>query len=145
MLTIVLPIYALGAPPTHGRPSRPTQVIIEIDLSERQLHVEKRTGGRRQELAGPILAVNAPSMRTGRFRPTRLYQRFKTVSGNTYLENVIFFDGARAIRTTRLFDRLQRQDQRITGGIVLEPDFGSLLYDTVERYGPKNTTVVVRN
>jgi hypothetical protein len=134
----------LLAGPAFAAPKKATKVIVQVDVAAHALRVEKVTKNRRQRLDARALPMVKESMRAGVFRPTRLFQRFRSINGNIYLENVIFFDGSHTIRTSRIYNRIAQAGTPVTGSVTLEPDFGSLLFDTIAQYGKENTVIVIR-
>lgn len=129
----------------HGAPApHDTKVLIQIDRNHQVLRVEKIRGKSRRHINGQTLPVVKESLQPGWYRPSRIKQHFRSINGNVYLENVIFFDGNRTIRTTRLYKQMLREQNRIAGSVVLEPDFGQILFETVKRYGMSNTWIYVR-
>ena len=128
-----------------SRPIKKGKIIITIDLRAQKLWVDKYTKHRAVRLEANTLPVVKESIHSGRFHPTKCKTHFRTVNGNTYLENVIFFDRAHAIRTSRDFQAFRKSGRPTTGQIVLEADFGQILYETVQDYGPQQTEIRIRD
>jgi hypothetical protein len=129
----------------HSSRHRPQgRIEITIDLARHTLQIDKATSRGQFHLTGWTLPVVNGSLHPGVYHPTQLWHRYRTVNGNAYLENVIFFDGARAIRTTRLFNRLKQEGRPVSGQVVLEADLGMIIYQTVQAYGRNQTVIRVQ-
>ncbi len=123
----------------------PTTIVITVDINRQRLWVEKVKGKtvKRERLLinDRILPINKDSLHAGTFRPTRTISSYRSSNGNANLENIVFLDGGRSIRTTRHFDQVLRAGGQPSGSILLQPDFGRLLFQTVKRYGTHNTII----
>jgi hypothetical protein len=146
---ILLP---LGSAAAHAASSKPAafpqkrgKIVITVDLRSQKIWVDKY-GARKDVLRvdGVTLPIVKPSIHAGRFRPSKIYNRFRTIGGNTYLENVIFFDGSHSIRTTRLFSEMLKAGRPVAGQVILEPDFGQIVFETVRAYGVGQTEIRIR-
>lgn len=129
---------------SHRHVRKIGRIVITVDLSQNKLWLDKYTNRGNFRLEGATLPVVPESIHTGHYRPTKIYNRFRTHHGNTFLENLLFFDGAHTIRTTRLFKEMLKGQRPASGQVVLEADFGQILYDTVNDYGTKQTEIRIR-
>jgi len=118
------------------------RAVIQVDLNARVLRLETIDGNARRKLDVEILPVVAESFHRGSFTPhEKIYRKFRSLGGNVYLENVIYFSGNRSIRTASAA-ALARQD-RTSNSIALDPDAGSLVFDTIKRVGTRNTQIII--
>lgn len=138
-------LIALGSSAqTFARPMGKVTILITLSTNTVQV-IKVNAKGKKFELNGEILPAMGQSLHTGRFRPSKIFERFRTINGNATLENVVFFDGHRTLRTSRLFARMKQEGRRVSGQIVLEPELGSIVFDTIHQYGLANTEIRIRN
>ncbi|MBX3021488.1 MAG: hypothetical protein KF799_07390 [Bdellovibrionales bacterium] len=140
VLTLVLGPGALAA----TTPAMGTKVIIQVDLSARMLRVEKLSGNTKKHLDSRTLPVVKDSMKAGWHRPSSVKQVYRPTRNGTYLENMISFNGSRSLRSSRYFEQMATDKVQTSGTIIVEPDFGMILFDTVKRYGTSNTWIYIR-
>lgn len=143
LLLVLLTLLAHGVP-AAASVSGNTKVIIQVDVNAGAIRVEKLEGGRRKHLDGHTLAIKKESFRAGWFKPVRVEQHFRKKKGSTYLENVVFFAGSRTIRTSRYYSEMEKAGHPVSGSVIVESDYGQILYSTVKRYGPENTWILIR-
>lgn len=123
------------------------KVFLTVSLSKNSATLTKITPqGRRLELHGWILPVRAESLRLRQpFRPQQMRDRFKSKFGNAVLTDVILFDNNKTLRTSKLFRKMWAAGSKVSGSIVMEPEFGSIVFDTIETYGMDKTVITIRN
>lgn len=140
ILTLLIgPACAFGSAPATG-----TRVIIQVDTTAGAIRVDKVHNGKSKHIESRTLPIVKDSWKAGWYRPIRLERKFRTHHGNVYLKDVIFLAGSRTIRTSRHFDQIAAAKTPVAGAIVLPPDFGSIVYDTVDRFGTSNTWIQIR-
>lgn len=118
------------------------RAVIQVDLNARLLRLETFEGNKRRKLDIGILPAVADSFHADTFVPyPKIYRRFRSIGGNVYLQNVIYFDGNRSIRTAT--PEAQKRGDRPSSQIAIDPDYGSLVFDTIRRVGPQNTSITI--
>lgn len=117
------------------------KVTIDVSLSKNTLVVTKASRLGTATLNGAIIPVVQGSIHTGTFQPTQTFERYWTYNGSTTLQHVIRFGRNGNIRTSRMFKSWQASGTPAAGSIVLDPDLGMLLFDTVRKYGVANTLI----
>jgi len=140
----ILTVIMGPAPAFAARSAAGTRIVIQVDTNAGAVRVDKVRHNTTKHIQGRSLPIVKDSWKAGWYRPIRLERKFRTVNGNTYLENVIFLAGSRTIRTSRYFNRIAADKTPVSGTVVLEPDFGSILFETVSRYGTANTWIHIR-
>lgn len=132
-------LFALGLSAVHAHAGR---AVIQVDLNARVLRLETFENGTHKKLDIQTLPVVPESFHAGEFTPSdKMYRRFRSANGNVYLENVIYFDGTRSLRTASAA-ALARRD-RAAGAIALDPDIGDIVFTTVHRIGARNTRIII--
>jgi hypothetical protein len=120
------------------------KVFLTVSLSLKSAVLVKITPkGKRMELRGEILPTNATSMHLSVFRPLKMRERFQSQGGNVILKDVVLFDRNKTLRTSKLFARMKAEGQRVSGSIVMEPEFGSIVFDTIRTYGLNKTVITI--
>lgn len=121
------------------------KVFLTVSLSKNSATLTKITPkGKRMEIHGWILPVRQESMRLSQpFRPQQMRDRFQSRGGNVILENVVSFDNNKTLRTSRMFEKMRVSGRKISGSIVMEPEFGSIVFDTIRTYGMDKTVITI--
>jgi hypothetical protein len=120
------------------------KVFLTVSLSMNSAVLVKITPkGKRMELRGEILPTNTASMHLSVFRPLKMRERFQSQGGNVMLKDVVLFDRNKTLRTSKLFARMKAEGQRVSGSIVMEPEFGSIVFDTIRTYGLNKTVITI--
>lgn len=127
--------------------AREAKVNVLIDLSSKSVLIEKiNKRGKRFVINGEIIPVAPGTIQPGVYRPKKMVGRFRTLNGNTYVENLIYFADNRALRTTRMFSTWRQSGRPSNASVVMEAEVGSILYDTIrdKEYGLRNTRIEIR-
>lgn len=121
------------------------KVFLTVSLSKNIATLTKITPkGERMELRGWILPARPESLRLNQpFRPQEMREQFRSRGGNATLENLILFDNNKALRTSRMFRKMWSSGRKVSGFIVMEPEFGSIVFDTIRTYGVDKTVITI--
>ena len=116
------------------------KVVARIDLSTQTMYVS--IGGE-PTYAWPISTARRGYVTpVGNYRPTRMHREYysRKYHGSP-MPYSIFFRGGYAIHGTYQIKQLGRPASH--GCVRLHPDNARRLFNLVQRYGPKNTRIVV--
>lgn len=125
-------------------PRLDARIWVQVDRKANALRMWK-LGSQRKKLDMRTAPILAASLRPGIYHPTKVYRRYRAADGNASLENLVEFDHTRSIRSSRMFDQLRENNQSTAGAVIVEPELGTILAQTIHQYGVGNTVIEVVN
>lgn len=124
----------------QGAAQAASQVVARVSIGQQTMHV--MVDGRLAYVWKVSTAGRGYVTPTGSFKPTRMHEMwYSRKYDNAPMPHSIFFKGGYAVHATDQIGRLGRPASH--GCVRLHPDNAADLYQLVQTFGPKNTSIVI--
>ncbi|MGF7006634.1 L,D-transpeptidase [Aminobacter sp. BE322] len=124
----------------QGAAQAASQVVARVSIGQQTMHV--MVDGRVAHVWKVSTAGRGYVTPTGSFKPTRMHEMwYSRKYDNAPMPHSIFFKGGYAVHATNQIGRLGRPASH--GCVRLHPAAAADLYQLVQTFGPKNTSIVI--